>query len=523
MVYKTPIAAVNKTHKRDTMNNRVKPFVLIILDGWGDSKIREHNPTQLVKTPHITRLLQNFPHTLLEASGNAVGLPAGQMGNSEVGHLHLGAGRKVPQDLTRINEDVANHQFGRNPIFQEAIRIAKEKKSRIHVLGLLSQGGVHSHENHIEALINLLDEHQVPNFLHAILDGRDTPPKSALPSLKKFHNIVSIIGRYYAMDRDQRWERTEIAYKMLADGIAPYQAINAEVALSQAYERGENDEFVKPTLIHSPHEKPIFVEDNDIIIFMNFRADRARQLTRAFTEKHFEGFKREKTPHLTEFITLTMYAKNIKAKVAYAPTPMNNTLGEFLSTQGLSQLRIAETEKYAHVTYFFNGGIEAAFPHEDQKLIPSPKVATYDLQPEMSAYLLTDEICKAVDEKKYDFIVCNFANPDMVGHTGNEAAANIAVTVIDECIGKIVDHITKAGGESIITADHGNIEKMYDEETGQAHTAHTSNKVPFLYIGRLAKFIIDHGALDDVAPTILYLLGMDPPQEMTGKVLLKLL
>ena len=505
------------------MENRIKPFVLIILDGWGESPERAHNPTLLVKTPHITELLNHFPHTSLEASGLAVGLPDGQMGNSEVGHLHIGSGRKVPQDLTRIDLDVANHQFGNNPAFKEAITLAKAKNSRIHVLDSCPPGGVHSHENHIEALVNVLNEQKVPNFLHAILDGRDTPPRSALPSLKKFNNIASIIGRYYAMDRDHRWERTEQAYKMLAEGLAPFQAQTAEEALALAYARNENDEFVKPTLIHNPSEKPIFIEDNDIVIFMNFRADRARQITLAFTEPNFQGFPRAIVPKLTEFITLTRYSKDINAIVAYAPLSMHNTLGEYLSSKGLSQLRIAETEKYAHVTYFFNGGVEKPYPHENRILIPSPKVATYDLQPEMSAFLLSDQICTSIDEEKYDFIVCNFANPDMVGHTGNETAADKAVEVIDECIGRIIAHVKRVGGEAIITADHGNIEKMYDETTGQPHTAHTSNKVPMIYVGRKAEIINNHGALDDLAPTILYLLGMDPPEEMTGKVLLKLI
>lgn len=505
------------------MTDRAKPFVLIILDGWGESESPEHNPTLLVKTPHITGLFNNFPHTSLEASGNAVGLPEGQMGNSEVGHLHLGAGRKVPQDLTRIDLDVAQHQFKHNTAFKEAIARAKAQNSRIHVLGLLSPGGVHSHERHIEALMQMLDEAKVPHFLHAILDGRDTPPRSALPSLKKFKNIASIVGRYYAMDRDHRWERTEQAYRMLAEGLAPFHAESAEAALALAYDRNENDEFVQPTLIHPSSEKPIFVENNDIVIFMNFRADRARQITLAFTDPHFQGFPRTQLPKLAEFITLTQYAKDITATVAYAPLVMHNTLGEVLSAHGLSQLRIAETEKYAHVTYFFNGGIEKPFLHENRILIPSPKVATYDLQPEMSAYLLSDQICTCIDEEKYDFILCNFANPDMVGHTGNETAANLAVKVIDECLGQIIEHLQRVGGEAIITADHGNIEKMYDPESGQAHTAHTSNKVPMIYVGRPAKIINSHGALDDIAPTILYLLGIDPPQEMSGKVLVELI
>lgn len=499
-----------------------RPFVLIILDGWGHRDALEHNPILKVATPVLDDILKHYPHTLLDASGIAVGLPEGQMGNSEVGHLHLGSGRKVPQDLTRIDADIATKNFEKNPVFTDAIATAKKYNSTIHILGLISPGGVHSHENHIKAIINLIEENHVPCYLHAILDGRDTPPQSALPSLQKFDNIATIIGRYYAMDRDKRWPRTEKAYELYTEGKADYQAESAEAALKMAYERGENDEFVHATRIQKNNQAPVIIKDNDIVIFMNFRADRARQLSHAFLDREFDGFVRKTKPKLAKYITLTQYAKDLDTVVAYPKLTLKNTLGEFLSKEGFTQLRIAETEKYAHVTYFFNGGIEKAFPHEDRALIPSPQVATYDLQPEMSAPALTDKICEALDAKNYDMIICNFANPDMVGHTGNEKAAEAAVSVIDDCIGRIFKHCQKANGEMMITADHGNIEKMFDEKTKQPHTAHTSNRVPLIYIGRPAHFIYDHGALDDVAPTIIHLLGLAPPNEMTGKNLLLL-
>lgn len=507
-----------------------KPFVLIILDGWGHREETKYNPTKKIETPVMDELLASYPNTLLKASGEAVGLPAGQIGNSEVGHLHIGAGRKVPQDLTRIELDIATGDFYQNEIFRNAIAKAKQNKRSIHILGLLSPGGVHSHENQIMALIDLISEHEVDHYyLHAILDGRDVPPKSALKSIEHFSahcdtlpgcQFASIIGRYYAMDRDKRWERTQKAYDLLTEGKTEYHADTPKKALEMAYQRNETDEFVKPTAIHKNNESPITLQDDDVVIFMNFRADRARQLTRALTESDFSGFHRDKIINLADFVTLTEYAKDINAQVAYPPLQLENTLGEYLSNQKMTQLRIAETEKYAHVTYFLNGGVEQAYPKEDRILVPSPKVATYDLQPEMSAIELTDKLVEAIESDKYDVIMCNYANPDMVGHTGNEKAAEKAVSVIDTCLGRIVKSIKKVGGEAFITSDHGNIELMFDEKTGQAHTAHTTNLAPLIYIGRPAVFEINDGALDDIAPTILYLIGKKPPEEMTGRCLL---
>lgn len=507
-----------------------KPVVLIILDGWGYSENRQHNPISSEKTPVFDQLMVKYPHTLLNASGLSVGLPEGQMGNSEVGHLHIGAGRKVPQDLTRIRADIKSGDFCKNPVFIDAIKEVAATNKAVHVLGLLSPGGVHSHENQILALIKMMGEHGIKkNYLHAILDGRDTPPRSATASIKRVESlyqqlpggkIATLIGRYYAMDRDKRWERTEKAYSLYTQGIADCIAENAQQGLESAYDRGENDEFVKATAIAASAEQAVTINDGDVIIFMNFRADRARQLSHAFTDVDFPGFKRKKQPTLADFIMLTLYAKDINGTTAYLPRPIHNTLGEYVSASGLKQLRIAETEKYAHVTYFLNGGIEKPFAHEDRLLIPSPKVATYDLQPEMSAIELTDKLIASIESGQYDTIICNFANPDMVGHTGIEDAANIAVITMDKCMGRIIESLNKAGGEALITADHGNIEHMFDEKTGQPHTAHTNNPVPLIYVGRKAHFMNKTGALDDVAPTLLYVLGLTPPDEMTGTNLL---
>ena len=512
------------------LNPSPKPIVLIILDGWGYRTEQQHNPIANTATPTLDRLFHQYPHMLIDASGTAVGLPEGQMGNSEVGHLHLGAGRKVLQDFTRINDAIASGEFAKNPILLDAIKRAQQHKSSIHILGLVSPGGVHSHEKQILACLKLLAEHGVQNYLHAILDGRDTPPKSAEKSLQLFTQfyeknpcgkIATIMGRYYAMDRDRRWERTELAYQALTSNHIPFHASNANEALHLAYERFETDEFVKPTSIHTKNEEPITIQNGDIIIFMNFRADRARQLSHAFLDNPFTHFIRLHHPKLAGFISLTQYAKNLPTEIIFPPFPLTNTLGEWLASHRLHQLRIAETEKYAHVTYFFNGGIETPFTNEDRELIPSPKVATYDLQPEMSANELTNKLIAAIESRHYDVIICNFANPDMVGHTGIESAANKAVSTIDHCIQRIIDSLRHVGGEMLLTADHGNIEMMYDEQTGQPHTAHTNNPVPFLYVGRLAQFSEKKGALDDVAPTLLYILGLAQPKQMTGHNLLR--
>src|SRR3990167_1444135 len=508
------------------------PITLIILDGWGYREEKSHNPILSVKTPTFDRMTTHYPHGLLEASGTAVGLPEGQMGNSEVGHLHIGAGRKVPQELTRINTAVKEGSFEKNPVLLDAINTAKKKQKAVHILGLASPGGVHSLVTHIAAIIKLVHQQGVTqNYCHAILDGRDTPPKSAQASLQLLQDlyetlgsgqVASIVGRYYAMDRDKRWDRTELAYRLFTEGKANAQARSAVEGLQHAYQQGQTDEFVKPTCILNQNGEAITIKDGDVVILMNFRADRARQLSYALTDADFNGFKRPVFPKLSDYVTLTEYDKNLAAKVAYPPLVLLNTLGEYVASLGLQQLRIAETEKYAHVTYFINGGSEKTLPGEDRILVPSPKVATYDLQPEMSAIELTDKLTQAIENQKYDLIICNYANPDMVGHTGIENAAKQAVAVMDECMKRILTTLEKVGGEALITADHGNIECMYDEQHHQPHTAHTNNLVPIYYLGRPATFQHDIGALDDIAPTILYLLGVKIPPEMTGHVLLKL-
>jgi 2,3-bisphosphoglycerate-independent phosphoglycerate mutase len=517
----------------DTVYNIMakKPFALIILDGWGYRTESAHNPTRTVPTPTIDYLFSHYPNILIEASGEAVGLPEGQMGNSEVGHLHIGAGRKVPQDLVRINHEIKNGQFFKNPALKHAIQKAKTQNKAIHVLGLLSDGGVHSHIEHLCAMMNMIHQEGVADhYFHAICDGRDTSPKSALSYIAQIENvfikngsgkIASVVGRYYAMDRDQRWDRTQKAYDLYTLDQCDYTADSANSAVKNAYDRNETDEFIAPTAIIKNNQK-ITINDGDVIIFMNFRADRARQLTQAFTEKQFSHFARKKTVELGDYVTLTEYFEQAAAHVAYPPIVIKNTLGEFLSSHDLTQLRLAETEKYAHVTYFLNGGIETPYANEARQLIPSPKVATYDLQPEMSAYAITDALVNAIESKQYDFIVCNYANPDMIGHTGNENAAATAVSVIDACLKRVLTALEKADGEALITADHGNIEMMYDEKTKQAHTAHTTNQVPLIYVGKRAKIAADTGALDDVAPTMLYLMGLKKPAEMTGTVLLKM-
>lgn len=507
-----------------------KPLLLLILDGWGYSENAEFNAIKSAYTPNWDRLWHQFPHCLAEASGRAVGLPEGQMGNSEVGHLHMAAGREVPQDLVRIDDEILNGRFFENPVLQEAMVYAKQHHSTLHIMGLLSEGGVHSHESHIFALIQMAAKFGLESVcLHAFLDGRDTPPRSALFSIKKAQQIfqqlgvgriASICGRYYAMDRDKRWDRTKLAYDMLTLGVAPFHAETPEQALNEAYARNESDEFVQPTQIGSP----VLIRENDAVVFMNFRSDRARQLSYALTDPDFSDFERKVFPSLLQsgrFVTLTEYAQNLQARVVYPPLILENTLGEFLSKQGLSQLRIAETEKYAHVTFFFNGGNETPYPLEQRILVSSPKVATYDLQPEMSAVTLTDRLIEQILSKQHDVIICNYANPDMVGHTGNFEAAVRAITVIDQCLGRIIAALDQVHGVALITSDHGNAECMYDTLTQQSHTAHTLNKVPILYTAHDAEFVNGHTAiLYDIAPTVLYLLGMRPPPQMTGNILL---
>ncbi|MEM9243310.1 MAG: 2,3-bisphosphoglycerate-independent phosphoglycerate mutase [Pseudomonadota bacterium] len=510
-----------------------KPIVLLILDGFGHRQEKQYNAIATAKTPHIDRLWQDCPHTLISGSSCDVGLPKGQMGNSEVGHLNLGAGRVVPQDFTRIEQAIESGEFYHNDTLISSMKKTIAADNAVHVIGLLSPGGVHSHEQQIHAAVNLAAQQGVKKlYLHLFLDGRDTPPRSAMASIEKLEQvcqqcqtgqIVSLIGRYYAMDRDQRWDRIEQAYNLMTLGQAHRHADTAAAGLQAAYDDGENDEFVKATAIHPQHASPVVVEDGDVIIFMNYRADRARQLTRAFTDVDFSGFKRQAVPKLTQFVTLTQYEADFNVAVVFPPLSMTNVLGEYLSKQGLTQLRIAETEKYAHVTFFFNGGVEQAFPGEDRLLIPSPKVATYDLQPEMSAPELTDKLVEDIKARRHDCVICNYANADMVGHTGNMEAAVKAIECLDTCIGRIAEALTEVGGELLITADHGNAEKMYNEQTKQAHTAHTAEPVPFIFQGRAAEIVNANGAsLRDIAPTLLYLLGLSQPDEMTGNVLLNL-
>ena len=507
------------------------PLVLIILDGFGFRTDKKSNAIAQASTPFLDKLLETSAHTLIAASGTQVGLPEGQMGNSEVGHLNIGCGRVVQQDFTRIAASISDGSFFENDVLINAIEKAKTNGKAVHVLGLLSPGGVHSHENQIQALFELAAKRKFNNiFMHAFLDGRDTPPRSAKASIEALNakletlecgKIASLIGRYYAMDRDQRWERIEEAYRLLTHGNAVREAETALEGLEMAYAAGENDEFVKATSIHKAGEKPTTINDGDVVIFMNYRADRARQITHALTDKTFKHFDRQPIPTLDEYVMLTQYDAQFDLPIVFKPQSHKNVLGECLSQAGLKQLRIAETEKYAHVTFFFNGGTETPLEGENRELIPSPKVTTYDLQPEMSAPLLTGKLTDAILSKKYSVIICNYANPDMVGHTGNLEAAITAIETIDHCLEKVITTTQSLGGEVIVTADHGNAEKMYDEQTKQPHTAHTSDPVPFIYVGRKASITKENGALSDIAPTMLYLLDLAQPKEMTGNALLK--
>jgi len=510
----------------------VRPVVLLILDGFGERADAPDNAIAHADMPNWRRLLREAAHTTIDASERHVGLPPGQMGNSEVGHLNIGAGRVVYQELTRIDGDIESGAFAANPALNGAIDAAREHASTLHLMGLVSPGGVHSHERHIAAMVELAAKRGARRIaLHAFLDGRDTPPRSAAPSLALMQRtcddarrhgadaaIASICGRYFAMDRDKRWERVALAYALVVDGEAPYRAASAAEALEAAYARGETDEFVKPTAIGAP---PRRIEDGDVVVFLNFRADRARELTRALTDPAFDGFERARVPRLARYVTMTSYGDEFaRLPVAYAPQSVANGFGEYIASLGLTQLRIAETEKYAHVTYFFNGGTESVYPGEDRILVPSPKVATYDLKPEMSAPEVTDRLVAAIESGRYDAIVCNYANGDMVGHTGNFGAAVKAVETLDACVGRVVAAARGAGGEVLVTADHGNAEMMHDATTGQAHTAHTLNVVPFVYVGRPARLEAG-GVLADVAPSLLAIMGLPKPAQMTGHSLIR--
>lgn len=508
-----------------------KSTVLIILDGWGYRENTESNAIFHANTPVLDKLKTDYPNMLIQTSGMAVGLPDGQMGNSEVGHVNLGAGRIVYQDFTRITKSIADNEFIDNQTLATSVDNAVANNKAVHIFGLMSPGGVHSHEDHIFAMIKMAEHRGAEKiYLHAFLDGRDTPPRSAMPSLEKAEalfeslgkgQVASVIGRYYAMDRDQRWDRVESAYNLLVDGEAEFAFDNAQSALSAAYERDENDEFVKASAIKAKDGSAIKVEDGDALIFMNFRADRARQFTRAFTQADFDGFSKKRQPKIASFVMLTEYAADIDAPAAFPPEPLNNVLGEWLEKHNKTQLRISETEKYAHVTFFFSGGKEDTFDGEERILVPSPQVATYDLQPEMNSTLLTDKLVAAIESGDHDFIVCNYPNGDMVGHTGKFDAAVKACEAVDASIARVLAALEKTGSECLITADHGNAEQMVDNQSGQAHTAHTCEPVPLFYVGRNA-IPAQTGALSDIAPTVLSLMGMEQPEEMTGSSLMKL-
>lgn len=504
------------------------PHVLVIMDGIGHREAVEDNAFLAAKTPNLTAMKQNHPHSLISGSGEDVGLPDGQMGNSEVGHMNLGAGRVLYQDFTRITKDIRTGDFFQHEVLVDAVEKAKATGGAVHIMGLLSQGGVHSHEDQIEAMCELALKRGATVYLHAFLDGRDTPPRSAEPSLKRFDalfaqypnqgRIATMIGRYFAMDRDNRWDRVEQAYRLLAEGEALRVVDSAVDGLNQAYAADESDEFVKATRIG----ELATIKDGDSIVFMNFRADRARELTRAFVEKEFAGFERKTLPNLAKFVMLTRYQATIDAPVAYMPEELKNSIGEYLSDLGKTQLRIAETEKYAHVTFFFSGGREDEYEGETRILVPSPNVATYDLQPEMSAYEVTDKLVDAINSGAYDLLIVNYANGDMVGHTGVFDAAVKAVEAVDSSLGRVYDAVMANKGHMIVTADHGNVEQMQDYDSGQVHTQHTTEHVPFIYVGPTSATIAEKGILADVAPTLLSLMNLPVPTEMQGRNLITL-
>jgi len=504
-----------------------RPVMLLVRDGWGFREETEGNAIAAAKTPVHDRLYREYPWILMAASGREVGLPPGIMGNSEVGHLNLGAGRIVKQEQVRITGAIADGSFFENKAFLGAMDYVKQNSSALHLMGLCSDGLVHSDLNHLYALMRMAKERGIDRvYIHCLLDGRDTPPKSALKYIAQVEEkcdeigagrIATIAGRYYTMDRDKRWDRVKKGYDALACGRGE-SASSAGEALKQAYERGETDEFVLPTVILEGGQPVATVRTEDALIFYNFRADRARQITRAFTFENFDGWQREEfvRPHLVQ---MTEYEEGIPAPVAFPPHATKNNLGTVVSERGLRQLRIAETEKYAHVTFFFNSGVEQPFPGEDRCLVPSPRVATYDLQPEMSAHGVTEEALKRINSGIYDLIVLNFANPDMVGHTGVFDAAVNAVEVVDGCVGRVTDAVLAKGGCILVTADHGNCELMVDPETGQPHTAHTTNPVHLILVDnslKSASLRAEDAKLADVAPTLLHLLGLDAPDEMEG-------
>ncbi len=503
-----------------------RPLVLMILDGWGYREEAQDNAIAQANTPQWDAWWEACPRMLLDASGRTVGLPDGQMGNSEVGHMHIGAGRVILQDLTRINDAIDSGEFFKNAVLIRAIEDAKRAGTTLHVLGLYSDGGVHSHESHLFAFLHLCQQHHFSNVaLHLFLDGRDTPPQSALVSLKKLASclkdnpvatICSITGRFYAMDRDKRWARVEPLYRLLTENKSEQHFDTAEDAIQYYYQQNISDEFIPPTRIG----KGRAIEKGDSVFFFNYRSDRARQLTQALTSKSFNDFDRPHLPSIAHFVTMTSYAKTLPTETAFPPVIPHNTLGEVVAEHGMTQLRIAETEKYAHVTFFLNGGVENVFAGEKRVLIPSPRIKTYDLQPEMSALELTAGLIDAIHSQDYDLIICNYANADMVGHTGNLKACIQAIEALDSAMTATWQALEAVDGQLLITSDHGNAECMFNPETHQAHTAHTTEPVPLLYIGGRYHFKATTGSLIDVAPTALMLLGITPPPEMTGNILL---
>lgn len=503
-----------------------KTTALFILDGWGYSETSKSNAIAAANTPNWDALWNNQPHTLIKTSGLAVGLPEGQMGNSEVGHMNLGAGRVVYQNFTRIGKAIEDGSFFENDALVNAVDKAVSAGKAVHILGLLSNGGVHSHHEQIMAMCELAAKRGAKAvYVHGFTDGRDTPPRSAQTPAAELEakladlgvgKIATLTGRYYAMDRDNRWDRVQTAYDAIVLGKGEFQADTAEAAIQAAYDRDENDEFVKATIVGESAP----VQDGDAIIFANFRPDRARQLTRAFTDEGFDGFTRAVYPKLASFVTFTEFASDIKADVAFPPVALTNTLGEVLAKNDKKQLRIAETEKYAHVTFFFNGGEEALFDGEERELIPSPNVATYDLKPEMSAPEVTDKLVEVIEAGKYDTIICNFANGDMVGHSGIFEAAVKAVEAVDACLGRIIEALKVNGGQCLITADHGNVEQMLSDDGAQPLTSHTIGPVPLVLYSPTQGLGIKEGALCDLAPTLLDMMGMEKPAEMTGVSLL---
>ncbi len=508
-----------------------RPVALIILDGWGYSETPENNAIYAANTPNWDQLWRDYPHTLISASGEGVGLPGDQMGNSEVGHLNIGAGRVVYQEFTRVSLAIRDRSFFSNPTLVTAVDNAKQHGKAVHILGLLSAGGVHSHDSHLQAMVEMAAERGVEHvYVHAFLDGRDTPPKSAQTSIDAMEatfqklgkgQFASVIGRFYAMDRDERWQRVEKAYRLLTDGQGEYHATDATSALAMAYARDETDEFVKPTYICADKTQPVTMQDGDAVVFMNFRSDRARELTLSLTSPDFDAFPRPRPIKLANVVTLTEYKQDFTNPIVFPSSSLNNVFGAYLAAQGRRQLRIAETEKYAHVTFFFNGGRDQPFEGEDRILVPSPQVETYDLQPAMAAAEVADKLVEAIHSGTYDAVVCNFANADMVGHSGQFDAAVKAIEALDSALGRVWAALKQVGGEMIVTADHGNAELMSDPATGQAHTAHTHNPVPLIYAGRDAD-CAEHGSLSDIAPTLLSLMDLAIPDEMGKHLLVKL-